>query len=159
MNPSLGRALKRTKEQLELSYKTIATLARGTSHERLTSLRDGPAGWTTLEVVCHMRDIEVLFHDRIKQTLAQENPEFPHVDQDAWAVERRYNEQELERTLGEWHAEREALFATIARLQAEDLERTYVHPLRGPETLLDLVLNVVRHDLMHIEQISRVLNP
>jgi hypothetical protein len=158
MSPAIERALKRTREQLELSYKTVAVLARGATIERLTTLRDGPEGWTTLEVVCHLRDIELMFHERVQQSLAQDNPAFPHVDQDAWVIERRYNEQDLNTALADWYAERERFYATIEGLHAEQLERPYVHPLRGPETVLDMVLNTVRHDLLHIEQISRILN-
>ena len=50
--------------------------------------------WSALEYGCHVRDVFVLFNERLHLMLTQHDPAFPNWDQDATAIAKRYWEDE-----------------------------------------------------------------
>src|SRR5580658_4581177 len=50
--------------------------------------------WSPLEYGCHVRDVFVLFDRRLVLMLAEDHPTFDNWDQDATALEERYEEQD-----------------------------------------------------------------
>lgn len=50
--------------------------------------------WSALEYGCHVRDVFVLFHERLHLMLTQSEPTFPNWDQDATALAKRYWEDD-----------------------------------------------------------------
>jgi len=57
-------------------------------------LRPADDRWSTLEYACHVRDVFVLFDERLRLMRTQDDPLFANWDQDATAVDDRYNEQD-----------------------------------------------------------------
>ncbi|MGH9118110.1 MAG: DinB family protein [Acidimicrobiales bacterium] len=59
-------------------------------------LRERPSDdrWSALEYACHVRDVFLLYDERTRLMLDQTDPQFASRDQDAAAVEGRYNEQD-----------------------------------------------------------------
>ncbi|MEO1288580.1 MAG: DinB family protein, partial [Chloroflexota bacterium] len=47
--------------QMEKGISILKNVVDAVSHEALTTYRDGGVGWTTLEVLCHLRDFEEVF--------------------------------------------------------------------------------------------------
>ncbi len=64
-------------------------LGRGDVRER-----PDPATWSALEYGCHVRDVFVLFDQRLSLMLTEDDPLFDDWDQDATAVASRYAEQD-----------------------------------------------------------------
>jgi hypothetical protein len=64
-------------------------LARGDAAQR-----SRPGVWSALEYGCHVRDVHVLFAERVRLMLAEDVPTFANWDQDATAVERDYGSQD-----------------------------------------------------------------
>jgi hypothetical protein len=56
--------------------------------------RPQPTTWSPLEYGAHVRDVYVLFRERLSLMLELDDPLFANWDQDATAVEQRYHEQE-----------------------------------------------------------------
>ena len=54
--------------------------------------RPRPGVWSVTEYACHVRDVHTLFGERVAMMLANDDPEFANWDQDATAVERRYDQ-------------------------------------------------------------------
>ena len=50
--------------------------------------------WSPLEYACHVRDVHRVFDGRLARMLSEDDPAFPSWDQDATAVEERYDEQD-----------------------------------------------------------------
>jgi hypothetical protein len=61
-----------------------------------TELRRRPAEdrWAPLEYACHVRDVCVLYHERLGLMLREDDPVYPNWDQDLTAVEEDYRGQE-----------------------------------------------------------------
>src|SRR5690606_35782625 len=124
-------------QQLDDHLKAIESILRAAPPDALTTFRDGGSGWTALEVICHLRDLETLYFERARLTVEQERPALPNVDPDALAADRRYNEQDVETVLREWAEIRTAFAAFVRERGADDWERVGIHPRRGPLTLLE----------------------
>jgi hypothetical protein len=56
--------------------------------------RPSPAVWSPLEYGAHVRDVHVLFAERVRLMLEEDGPHFASWDQDATAVSERYAEQD-----------------------------------------------------------------
>lgn len=50
--------------------------------------------WSPLEYACHVRDVHVLFAERLRLMLEQDDPMFANWDQDVAAIEGHYDEQD-----------------------------------------------------------------
>ncbi|SMQ75020.1 DinB family protein [Agreia sp. VKM Ac-1783] len=59
-------------------------------------VRERPDGdtWSPLEYAAHVRDVFTIMRGRLELMLAENDPQFANWDQDATAVEERYNEQD-----------------------------------------------------------------
>jgi DinB superfamily len=66
-------------------------LARPT---REVTLRPSDDRWSALEYACHVRDVLVLYDERLQLMLTEDDPDFANWDQDVAAVENRYGEQD-----------------------------------------------------------------
>jgi hypothetical protein len=60
----------------------------------LLSARPAPGMWSPLEYACHVRDTILLFADRVQLAISVDDPQFPYEDQEAAAVNRRYNDDD-----------------------------------------------------------------
>ena len=56
--------------------------------------RPAPDVWSPLEYGCHVRDVHVLFAQRVRLMLDEDEPTFANWDQDATAVESDYGSQD-----------------------------------------------------------------
>jgi len=56
--------------------------------------RPRPEVWSPTEYACHVRDVHVLFAERLARMLAADGARFANWDQDVTAVEQRYDLQE-----------------------------------------------------------------
>ena len=67
-----------------------------------TRLRRRPSDdrWAPLEYACHVRDVCVLYQQRLTLMLREDDPLYPNWDQDATAVEERYLEQDPAAVVG-----------------------------------------------------------
>ena len=61
---------------------------------REVALRPSDDRWSALEYACHVRDVLVLYDERLQLMLTEDDPDFPNWDQDVAAAENRYDEQD-----------------------------------------------------------------
>ncbi|MET1061455.1 MAG: DinB family protein [Aeromicrobium sp.] len=79
----------------EVSGRVLADLPRWEAVLARVEARDrpDPVVWSPTEYACHVRDVFVVFGDRVRLMLAEDDPAFPNWDQDATALEEDYAEQ------------------------------------------------------------------
>lgn len=145
---------------ISLMRKTCATLGhvlRHTPQEQAATLRDGPDGWSILEIVCHLRDFDEFFYQRAKLIISQDYPALPAYDHVALAITHAYNQQHLTEAYDALVSSRQRFSAFFEGLTASQWERAGVHPERGHFTMTQAVMQVGHHDLDHLEQITRIL--
>ncbi|MDQ7028088.1 MAG: DinB family protein [Anaerolineae bacterium] len=142
---------------MENAIKSFDNLIKNASHDDLTVYRDSGEGWSVVAVLCHLRDFEEIFLQRAKLTVEQDKPDLPFPKPDDLAAERKYFEQDPQIVLDEWQAHRTLSIAYFGEREESDWERAAIHPMRGEFTLHDQFFLVSHHDMLHMEQATRIL--
>jgi hypothetical protein len=117
-------------------------------------LRPIPGKWSTLEVVCHLADFEIVFADRIKRVIAEDEPPLPSGDENLFAARLAYHDRDLESELSLVDALRKHLAVILRTLKPEDYQRRGIHSEAGPITLETLVQRATGHIAHHLKFIA-----
>jgi hypothetical protein len=110
-------------------------------------------GWSPHEVAAHLADIEVALGWRIRQVLAEDEPELQPFDQERWAATLRYQHRELATSLATYAANRQANLELLGALGDPTWDRKYRHPEFGNRPLRTLIEHIADHDINHLKQI------
>ena len=117
------------------------------------AVRPSPQIWSKLEYACHVRDVHVLFAERVRLMLDQDDPQFANWDQDETAIESRYDEQDpagVSVELVEAAAEMAGVFAGVREDQWQRVGRRSNGSVFTVETLGIYYLHDVVHHLHDI---------
>jgi uncharacterized damage-inducible protein DinB len=135
----------------------LKTILSGVTQERAQHATDGPVGWSVVEVMCHLRDWEPIFLERIRLMLETDNAQLPHYDQEAMAKDGNYASQNLQAAFDAYLSKRKELVNQLSSLTEAQWQRRGTHPRMGEHSMVELAGNVALHDLNHIEQMVRAL--
>jgi hypothetical protein len=144
---------------LRKTHVLLGELLRGVGQHHAAMLRDGPEGWSVLQIVCHLRDYEIAYRERVELMLAEENPTFTVITNEEWEARGAYASQNLRAVFDDIRARRATFVGRLEGLADEQWLRRGLHPLQGPATVLDVAVNTGLHDVDHLEQIARCLEP
>lgn len=142
---------------MRMTCEILGHILRNVSDEQARALRDGPDGWSIVEIVCHLRDFDDIFLSRARMMLERDHPQLPAYDHEAMAIERAYQAQSLDEAYGALKASRANFARFFETLTPEQWARGGVHPERDSFSMTDALMQVSAHDLDHLEQITRVL--
>ena len=142
---------------LKQNATVLEGILQGVSQADAAGSTDGPDGWSVLHVVCHLRDLEEIFNQRLAMILAGGNPTYPRVDVEAMARERDYAAQGLRAATAALRQHRRQFVATLEGLTPAQWELTGVHPAYGPQNVERLAFQTAFHDVDHLDQITRCL--
>ena len=125
----------------------------GMSGEQLLA-RPVPGKWSTLEVICHLADFEIVYADRIKRVAAENEPTLFGGDPDVFAARLAYAERDAEEELLLIETIRKQVARILRTLKAEDFQRRGIHSEAGPLTLETLVQRDSGHIPHHVKFID-----
>jgi hypothetical protein len=131
----------------------------GMTQEQLVA-RPIPGRWSTLEVICHLADFEIVCADRIKRVIAEREPTLFGGDENIFAARLAYHQRNAEEEILLMELLRKQVVRILRTLKAEDFQRRGIHTEVGPMTLAELVegrTGHVRHHLPFIEEKKRAL--
>jgi len=143
-------------ETLESGPKKLADLTKKLD-DAVLRRKPAPDKWSAMEGVCHLRDIEKLWADRLVKAAFSEKPAFYMLDVDDLAVKNGYNTQELGAALKEFARLREDNLRLLRALPAGQWKRSGIHPKRGEITIERIVEIMIGHDRGHFEQITKAV--
>jgi len=132
---------------------------KGMTREQLIA-RPVAGKWSTLEVVAHIADFEIVGADRIKRTIAEERPTLPDGDENLFAKALAYHSRELEEELQVIGSIRAQVTRVLRTLKEEDFGRIGVHSAGGPMTLAQYIergVNHVKHHVKFVEEKRKAL--
>jgi hypothetical protein len=142
-------------DRLSRNAAALENLARGVTREQ-ARWKPSPEKWSLVEVVNHLYDEERDdFRFRLDSVLHHEDRSWPPIDPPAWAVERKYNEREMNESLERFLSERRRSVEWLKALKEPRLDRSYNHP-QGRITAGDLLASWVAHDFLHLRQMARL---
>ena len=128
----------------------------GKTHEEYT-FKPAPDKWCMLEVLCHLVDEEKEdFRTRVEYVLRDPNEPLPAFDPTVWPASRNYMNQNYERKVAEFLAERSKSIDWLESLVYPGWENTYQHPKLGPMSAELFLANWLAHDYIHVRQLNRL---
>ncbi|MCS5734834.1 DinB family protein [Herbiconiux daphne] len=112
------------------------------------TVRPDAATWSNLEYAAHVRDVFRIFRVRLGLMLDDDDPEFANWDQDATAVEDRYNEQDPAVVSAELTAAAEELATAFEQVPDDAWQR---RGFRGDGSVftVDTLARYFIHDPVH----------
>jgi hypothetical protein len=148
-----------SQDPLEVLGRTpdvLTEIGRANGRKRM-QVRPIEGKWTPCEVLGHFCDCEWVYGYRARLILCEENPAILGMDQDLWVAGQRYNEREPLELAEEFRTLRKHNLRMWRALTPQELERTGQHSERGPESLGLLRTLMAGHDLLHLDQLQRLL--
>jgi len=113
-----------------------------------------PGKWTTHELVCHVADAEMLYADRLKRVIAEENPTLMSLDPDAHVAKLALPVRDANDELALVELVRKQMGRILRTLRPEDFQRRGVHSEAGPMDLTTLLRRVTAHIPHHVAFIA-----
>jgi len=148
--------LKKHIEAAERSPREIATAVSGLPDKTLR-YKPSPDKWSILEMLAHLVDMETLYAYRMRQMIADKDPQIAPIDQDEWARNLGYTEESVPELLALYGLNRHHNLQLLRRLKAADLEKGAFHPEHKRKvTVAEIVGMMAKHGPNHLEQIERL---
>src|SRR5258705_5050603 len=130
-----------------------AILTRDLSVQAVT-IKPSPEEFSVLENICHLRDIEIEgYSTRICRILSEEHPLLADINGTRLAMERAYNQQNLNEALQAFSQARQQNVALLRRANEEQLSRGGLLEGVGEVTLGKLLLLINEHDEGHVDEL------
>lgn len=134
----------------------LAALVRDHAGKRL-QVRPIEGKWSPCEVIGHLCDGEWVYGYRARLILCEENPTLLGMDPDRWVAGQRYHERDPRELVEQFRLMRPYNLRLWQTLGPQDLARTGQHSERGPESLGQLLPMLAGHDLLHLDQLQRLI--
>lgn len=109
--------------------------------------------WSTRQVICHLADAELLYADRFKRIIAEDNPPLRSMNPDTFAARLAYGDRDLIVEVDTIDAIRRHMSGILQTLPESAFQRVGVHSDDGPLTLQTLLERVTRHIPHHARKI------
>jgi len=118
--------------------------------------RPSPDEWSILEVCCHLRDAAEFEGERVRRLAEEENPTLVPYDQEALALERDYQGDDIRRVRTALRAFWGGLAYQLEGLTDEQWERAGIHPEIGTVTVRERAERQVEHGQAHLAQLKAI---
>ncbi len=118
----------------------------------------GGEDWSAKDVVAHLVSLYgPTLVDRVRPILEQDEPPIPNADEAAILESSGLRDKPLAELLDELDRQRRDAVAWLRGLSDEQLGRVGIHSAAGRVTVADLIHHKAWHDLLHVEQVCRLI--
>lgn len=138
-------------DALTETQQSIPALANSLGAEGLKRSY-APGKWTAAQVLAHLADCEIAFGFRVRQIISEPEVGIQPFDQDRWA--RYYAGVDGLEAAQTFQVVRAWNLAFFRKLSAEELNKTALHPERGPEKADTVIRIMAGHTLHHLAQLE-----
>jgi uncharacterized damage-inducible protein DinB len=119
-------------------------------------LRPEGTGFSVTEHLCHLRDLDEVYIERIRRMLSETLPALESVNGVQLATERNYAGQEAVVAIEAYRQTRRTLVQLLERTSPDDQGRIGLFDGIRRLTLAELVEDVHRHDRTHIQELNEL---
>jgi hypothetical protein len=148
--------MKETLDRLRAFEARLAAAVESVAEEDLRRL-EKPGGWSVLDVVAHLGDLEMIYAVRMRDILAGAGERtLQPLAQNEWIENVHRRDETRTELLDQFSFHRRMNLALFSRLSEEELSRPGVHPQYGAITPRDIAARLERHDEKHLAQIQRI---
>ena len=160
--PSIEEYTRRPREErlarIARTPDELAAALRGSDAAVLVR-RPAPKSWAPTEVLCHLRDNEEWFLERMRMIVAMDLPRFVATNPDRWADERQYLTNDGAAALAAFARRRGETLTFLRELEPDAWTRAGVHvDSRGRRTIDEFLSVMAWHDDNHLDQLRRALD-
>ncbi len=116
--------------------------------------------WSIRQVVCHLADGEIVYADRMKRVIVEDNPTLFEADPNEYVPALYCPQRPWETELNVIETVRLHMLPILQSCNSEDFQRTGVHSVEGPmtlKTLLERITGHIPHHISFIEEKLRVM--
>ena len=107
--------------------------------------RPGPGSWSLAELVAHLLDCDLVFAERIKRVIAEDNPILQAFEENAWIDRLDSHAMPVEEGVNLFVANRHWMTRILRSRPDEDFARTGRHTEVGLMTLADIIAKASAH--------------
>lgn len=111
----------------------------------------GAGAWTFAELAAHLLDTELVYAERMKRVLAEENPMLVSFDENEWAIRLSYPDSPAGDAVSMIAMNRKWLTRILHTCSEADFARSGMHAEKGKMTLADLLAYVTNHLDHHLK--------
>jgi uncharacterized damage-inducible protein DinB len=116
----------------------------GLSHQHETA-RPGPGAWSLAELVAHLLDADLVYADRMKRVIAEDEPILQAFDENAWVARLDSHGMPIQEAVQLFAANRHWMARILRKLPEGDFARVSLHSEAGRQTLAHIVAYMVSH--------------
>src|SRR5687767_11414872 len=117
-------------DQYAAGPQALKDAVKGMSAEQAKA-QPVPGKWSTLQVICHIADFEIVGADRIKRTISDDKPTLADGDENLFAQRLAYDARDLEEELQVITSIRAQVTRILRTLKDADFSRIGVHTSAG----------------------------
>jgi uncharacterized damage-inducible protein DinB len=151
-----AQEFKKLLDTAEKSPEQVARAVMGLP-AKVLQYKPAPNKWSVQEILAHLADSELVYGYRLRQAIADKEPTFAPIDQEAWAANLGYMEPTTPELIALYSLLRRANLRVLRRLKPADLEKGGYHPEhRRKVTVAEIVEMMAKHGPNHLEQIERL---
>lgn len=148
MNPELVPGLQLISERMR---NALAAPSEALAHSY------APGKWTARQMLFHIIDVECVFGDRLKRSVADVKPLYWAIDPDRWTARLAFPDRSLEVAGQLFFAQHAALLEFFKSITPAEWDRAGIHSDVGRLTVRDLANKVVWHATHHLDQVEAAL--
>ncbi len=137
-------------DQYAIGGQKLADAVRGLRPEDLQAHPD-PGKWSIQQVVIHIMDSDLVATDRMKRTIAEDNPTLLAYDQEKFAARLFYDEQPVDQVVALFELNRKVFANVLRRLPETAFARFGTHSERGRLTLAQQLEGYIKHLEHHLK--------
>jgi uncharacterized damage-inducible protein DinB len=116
----------------------------------------GPGKWSIRQIIAHVADAELVYAQRFRQVIAEENPSLMPFDQDAWARNLDYSRRKPKQSLETFRRIRAENYELLKDLPENAFTRTGNHLENGSMNLRRLLEGMAQHAESHARQMQEI---
>lgn len=110
-----------------------------------------PGTWSIQQIVMHLMDSDLIWTDRAKRMIAEDNPLLIGYDESRFAANLHYDQQDVADAITIFELNRRQFARVLRNLPAKAFERTGVHNERGTIQLGQSIESITWHVGHHVE--------
>jgi DinB superfamily len=129
------------------AWSRLLSVVQPSDRSRLRH-RPRPDRWAPLEYACHVRDVFVLYGERLRLMLDEDEPLYPNWDQDTTAVRDRYADQDIGTVAAQLAEAASSLAAAFESVKECEWQRTGRRS-DGASFTVDSFSRYMVHDPVH----------
>ncbi len=137
---------------------TLLHLISQVSNEDGKKKYRGEKSWAIIEIICHLRDSELVALQRTQVIIREDEPLLKGFNPEDWATERKYLEQELEPSLKAFINIRTEHTKILKNMELGSWNRVGIHNEIGILSIYNHIVRMVAHDFIHSQQLVDLLN-